>query len=157
MKSQLHEKYFLRWTEEQAALLRVGRLAEADIENILEEIEDMGKEQKVALQSLFRQVQIHLLKLDLSPSTTPRAAWIEEVSEFRDQAETRIEETPSLKHYAEELFSRAWPQARRSAEKSFQAYGEHIEIPADCPYTLEQVMDSDFLPELGNVPLSLCP
>ncbi|PZP57018.1 MAG: DUF29 domain-containing protein, partial [Delftia acidovorans] len=42
MKSQLHEKDFLAWTQEQAALLRAGRLAEADIENILEEIEDMG-------------------------------------------------------------------------------------------------------------------
>ncbi|MEW5889653.1 MAG: DUF29 domain-containing protein, partial [Pseudomonadota bacterium] len=99
MKSQLHEKDFLAWTQEQAALLRAGRLAEADIENILEEIEDMGKEQKVALQSLFRQILIHLLKLDLSPSTAHRAAWIEEVSEFRAQVETRMEETPSLKHY----------------------------------------------------------
>lgn len=147
MKSPLHEQDFLRWTEEQTMLLRAGRLSETDIENLIEEIEDMGKEQKVALQSLFRQILIHLFKLHLSPSNEPRVAWIEEISEFRAQAETRIEETPSLKHYAEELFLRAWPQAWRSAEKSFQAYGEHVDIPAECPYTLEQVMDSDFLPK----------
>lgn len=146
MKSRLHEQDFLRWTEEQAALLRAGRLAEADIDNIVEEIEDMGKEQKVALQSLFRQILIHLLKLDLSPATAPRAAWTEELSEFRAQVETRIEETPSLKHYAPELFARAWPQARRSAGKTFEAYGERVAPPADCPYTLEQAMDDDFVP-----------
>lgn len=146
MRSQTHETDFLRWTEEQAALLRAGRLAEADIENILEEIEDMGKEQKVALQSLFRQILIHLLKLDFSPAPAPRAAWIEEVFEFRAQAETRIEETPSLKHYAGDLFARAWPQARRGAANAFEAHGERVEIPADCPYTLAQVLDTNFLP-----------
>ncbi len=146
MSARTHDTDFLLWTEEQAALLRAGRLAEADIENILEEIEDMGKEQKVALQSLFRQILLHLLKLDFSPATAPRAAWVEEVSEFRDQAETRIEETPSLKHYAAELFLRAWSQARRSAEKAFEAHGERVEIPVDCPYTLSQVLDNNFLP-----------
>lgn len=146
MKSQLYDMDFLRWTEEQAALLRAGRLDEADIENILEEIEDMGKEQKVALQSLFRQILIHLLKLDLSSATAPRAAWIEELSEFRAQAETRFEETPSLKHYAGDLFVRAWPQARRSAAKAFEAYGERIDIQAECPYTIDQVVNSNFIP-----------
>lgn len=150
MKSQLYEQDFLRWTEKQAALLRAGRFSESDLENLIAEIEDMGKEQKVALQSLFRQIIIHLLKLDLSPTVQPCAAWIEEVSEFRAQAETRIEETPSLKHYAEELFLRAWPQARRSVEKAFQAYGERVNVPVECPYTLKQVMDSDFLPQLND-------
>ncbi len=146
MKSPLYEKDFLRWTEKQAALLRAGRWAETDIEHLAEEIEALGKEQKVALQSLFRQILIHLLKLDASPAVEPRAAWIEEVSEFRAQVESRLDETPSLKHYAEHLFQRAWPQARRHAQKSFQAYGEPVGIPGECPYTLEQALDSDFLP-----------
>jgi hypothetical protein len=147
MRSMLHETDFLRWTEEQAALLRAGRFADADIQNILEEIEDMGKEQKVALQSLFRQILIHLLKLHCSPSSAPRAAWIEEISEYRAQAETRLEETPSLRHHAPVLFARAWPQARRGAEKAFEAHGEPVTLPVECPYTLAQVMDGDFIPE----------
>jgi hypothetical protein len=147
MRSMLHETDFLRWTEEQAALLRAGRLAEADIRNILEEIEDMGKEQKVALQSLFRQILVHLLKLRFSSSPAPRASWVEEISEFRAQAETRLEETPSLSHHAPLLFARAWPQARRGAQKAFEAHGERVALPSDCPYTLEQMMDGDFIPE----------
>ena len=146
MQTHSHESDFLRWIEEQAALLRSGRFDEADIGNILEEIESMGKEQKVALQSLFRQIMIHLLKLEFSTATAPRIGWIEEISEFRDQAESRIEETPSLKHHAECLFSRAWMQARRSAAKFLQAYGEQIDIPTECPYSFEEVMDNDYLP-----------
>lgn len=147
MKSPTYEQDFLRWTEEQVALFRSGKLSELDLDNIFEELEDMGKEQKVALQSLLRNIIIHLLKLDLSPSTDPRPAWVEEITEFRDQAQTRIEETPSLKHYADGLFIKAWPQAKRAAEKSFEAYHENVSVPDENPYSLDQVLNHDYLPE----------
>ena len=83
---------------------------------------------------------------DFSPSREPRATWIEEVLEFRAQAENRLDDTPSLKHYADDLFQKAWPQARKIAQKSFEIHGEEVQVPPECPYTLEQVLDSDFLP-----------
>ena len=43
MKSPLYEKDFLRWTEQQAAVLRAGKLTDIDAESLLEELEDMGK------------------------------------------------------------------------------------------------------------------
>jgi len=147
MNSSLYEQDFLRWTEQQAALLRAGRLADLDIEHLREEIEDMGKEQKLALQSLLRMILVHLLKLEFSPAHDPRNKWIEEVLEFRAQAENRLEDTPSLRYYADELFAKAWPQARKIAQKSFEIYGEDVQAPVECPYTLEQVLDSDFLPD----------
>jgi hypothetical protein len=150
MNLSLYEQDFLRWTEQQAALLRAGRLADLDIEHIREEIEDMGKEQKLALQSLLRMILVHLLKLEFSPAHDPRNKWIEEVLEFRAQAENRLEDTPSLRHYADELFAKAWPQARKIAQKSFEIYGENVQAPVECPYTLEQVLDSDFLPDRGR-------
>ena len=151
MNSQTYQQDFLRWAEEQSALFRSGNIADMDFENILGEIEDMGKEQKVALQSLFRNIIVHLLKLELSPAIDPRPKWIEEVIEFRDQAQTRIDATPSLKHYSDELFNKAWEQARRAAGKSFEAYGEKVLIPAECPYLLEQVLNSDYFPENAKI------
>lgn len=146
MTSQTYDTDPLRWSEEQAALLRAGRLQALDYEHILEELEDMGREQKLALQSLLRQILIHLLKLELSPASDPRGKWVDELVEFRAQAQTRLEDTPSLAHYADDLFRRAWQQGRRGAEKSFQAYGEQVEIPEQCPYSLEQCLDLDFIP-----------
>ena len=145
-----YEKDVVAWAQEQAQLLRSGQLSALDIEHIAEEIEDVGKEQKVALQSHFRQILIHLLKLNYSPAQDPRDGWIEEIFEFRAQAESRIEDVPSLKHYADELFARAWPQARRAAVNALERYRESAEIPDECPYTIDQVMDSDFLPEQGE-------
>ena len=146
MQSRIYETDLLRWTEEQAALLRAGRFGELDVEHLLEELEDMGKEQKVALQSLFRQILIHLLKLRLSPATAPRGKWVDELVEFRAQAQTRLEETPSLQHYADGLFAKAWQQARRGAIKSFDAYGEAVEVPVDCPFSMQQCLDGDYVP-----------
>ena len=151
MNSQTYQQDFLRWAEEQSALFRSGNIADMDFENILGEIEDMGKEQKVALQSLFRNIIVHLLKIELSPAIDSRPKWIEEVIEFRDQAQTRIDATPSLKHYSDELFNKAWEQARRAAGKSFEVYGEEVLIPAECPYLLEQVLNSDYFPENAKI------
>jgi hypothetical protein len=150
MTSQAYDADLLRWSEEQAALLRAGRLAELDYEHILEELEDIGREQELALQSLFRRSLMHLLKLALSPATDPRGKWVDELVEFRAQAQTRLEDTPSLAHYADALFDKAWQQARRGAVKSFQAYGEHVAVPAECPYSLEQCLDLDFVPAGGG-------
>lgn len=41
-----YDRDFYAWAMEQAALLRAGRISEADIENIAEEIESMGRGEK---------------------------------------------------------------------------------------------------------------
>ena len=43
VKSPLYDLDFFAWSLEQAELLRAGKLAEADIEHIAEEIDSMVK------------------------------------------------------------------------------------------------------------------
>ena len=116
MIAATYETDFLRWTQEQSALLRAGRWADLDREHIAEELDDMGREQQLALQSLLRQILLHLLKLEYSPARAPRTQWAEEIIEFRDQAQARIDATPSLKHHAPDLYEKAWLQARGAAD-----------------------------------------
>ena len=67
MKNQhLHDQDFYAWANEQAALLRAGRLSEADIEHIAEEIESMGKTEKRELVSRLTILLLHLLKCNSS-------------------------------------------------------------------------------------------
>lgn len=146
MESPTHEKDFLLWTEQQAAVLRAGNLSELDLEGVLEEIEDMGNAEKHALRSLISNILSHLLKMEFSSAIDPMVGWREEIAEFRAQTEARLEDTPSLGHYAESLFQKAWPQARKVVEQSFKTHGEQVTIPMDCPYTLQQVLDFDFYP-----------
>ena len=48
-----YEQDFYGWTQEQASLLKAGRLNELDIDNLIEEIETMGRSEKRALESSF--------------------------------------------------------------------------------------------------------
>jgi len=149
MATNIYDADFLRWTQEQSALLRAGKWAELDQEHIAEELEEMGKEQKLALQSLLRQILVHLINLEYSPAKVPRDKWIEEIIEFRDQAQARIDATPSLKHHAPELFEKAWQLARRAAVKTFELHHERVSVPERCPYLIAQVLDPDYFPGLG--------
>ena len=62
VKSTLYDRDFFAWSNEQAALLRAGKLGEADIGHIAEEIESMGKTEKRELISRLTILLLHLLK-----------------------------------------------------------------------------------------------
>ena len=63
-----YEDDLAAWAENNAALLRQGRLAEIDIDNIAEELEDLGKSERRALASHLRDLILHLLKWEFQPS-----------------------------------------------------------------------------------------
>jgi hypothetical protein len=63
-----YEKDFYAWANEQAALLRSGKLAEADIEHIAEEIESMGRTEKRELVARLTVLLLHLLKWRYQPN-----------------------------------------------------------------------------------------
>ncbi len=47
--SSLYERDYYAWANEQASLLRAGKLTEADVANIIEEIESMGRSERSEL------------------------------------------------------------------------------------------------------------
>jgi hypothetical protein len=61
MDNTLYEQDFYAWANEQARLLRAGRLTDADIEHIAEEIESLGKTEKRELASRLKVLLTHLL------------------------------------------------------------------------------------------------
>jgi hypothetical protein len=58
----LYDVDFFAWANEQAALLRSGRVSDADVLNIAEEIESTGKSENKELVSRLTVLLLHLLK-----------------------------------------------------------------------------------------------
>lgn len=148
----VYEQDFYRWTQQQADALR--RAAELrvnlpiDWELVAEEIESMGSEQAFALESALTRALEHLLKLEFSPATTPRAGWHDEVLNHRLEVEKRLRRNPGLKSQLPALFAEAWTDARRLAVRKLARDGlVDADLPAACPYTLDQVRDSDWWPD----------
>ena len=58
---------FVEWTVRNAELLRRGRFDEVDLHHVIEEIEDLGKNWHLALDSHTYQLIAHLLKWEHQP------------------------------------------------------------------------------------------
>ena len=146
----LYDRDFYAWTQQQVGLMKAGRLRDVDLEHLIEEVEDMGGEQKRAVRSHLRHLVTHLLKLGCSPAEAPRRGWRDEVRNARGEIEDRLVGSPSLRSHLDDLLAAVWPRARRLAAGQMADYGEHPDVPADCPFTLAQVLDDDYWPDRAD-------
>jgi Domain of unknown function DUF29 len=138
------EDDFYAWCFEQAELLRQKRFSEADLPNVIEELESMGREQRSALKSSYRILIVHLLKWQFQPSRRARS-WELTIVRERNNIADREEDNRTLRNEAasivDEVYRRAARQAARETKVPIATF------PADCPYTLDQLRDPDWMPE----------
>ena len=139
-----YETDFYAWANEQAALLRAGKLAEADIAHIAEELESMGKTEKRELISRLSVLLMHLLKWRYQPALRCRS-WRLTIKGERNQVSDHLEDNPSLKSRLGEAMSKAYDFAVIDAAKETAI--DEDGFPARCPWTFEQATDPDFWPE----------
>jgi uncharacterized protein DUF29 len=142
--SATYETDFYAWANEQAALLRAGKLSEADIAHIAEEIESMGKTEKRELVNRLEVLLMHLLKWKYQPNLRGRS-WRLTIKAQRNQTADHIRDNPSLKAKLPEIMANAYRDARLMAAKETPI--DEDEFPDACPWTFEQAMDADFWPE----------
>jgi hypothetical protein len=135
---------YFAWTQEQAALLRANRFSQVDTENIAEELEDLGRSQKREIRSRLVAVLVHLLKWRYQPGRRT-GSWKATLVEQRAELATDFEESPSLRSFPREILSKQYEIARLRASGETKLALKVF--PEECPFTVEQVLDRDFLPE----------
>jgi hypothetical protein len=105
--SELYDRDFVRWTEDQAAALRRAKTAGANLpldwENLAEEIESLGKSQRRELGSQIRRILRHLFKLEASPVSDPRAGWHATIYDARAEIAGVLRDSPSLRREIDTL------------------------------------------------------
>jgi hypothetical protein len=127
----------LAWAEEQAALLRrraAGELVNdsaLDWPNIAEEIESVGRSERLALRSHIGTVLEHLIKLQASPATEPRNGWKASVLHARRQIRRRLEDSPSLRREVATIIADEIPGVRQDVSATLAIYGEQPVVPID--------------------------
>jgi hypothetical protein len=142
----LYDTDFYLWTQEQAALLEAQRFDALDIANLVEEITSLGVSDRRALGSHLKQLTLHLLKWQYQPSGRQTGhSWRSSIYNARDDIETLLEDSPSLRREVAPLLSRWYPAARRLA--SDQTSLPLATFPPACPWPPDQVLDADFWPE----------
>jgi hypothetical protein len=142
-RQSLYERDFYLWLEQQAARLREGRLDQLDVANLLEEIEDMGRSEKRAVEGNLVVLLTHLLKYRFRPGQRS-SSWLGSIVEHRRRLRKLLKESPSLLPVARRMFSECYAD---SCEQAAAESGLSPEtFPTEPPFTLEQVLDRKYLP-----------
>ncbi len=141
MTSNLYETDYNQWIQETVQKLRNRNFNDVDWDNLIEEIESMGKNDKRALLSLLTRLLEHLLKLSYWESEKQRSGnhWAAEIVNFRSQIQTRLEDSPSLRSQLKEMYAKVYPVAIKSVSKLFS-------LPEDANISLSQAHDEDWFP-----------
>jgi len=142
--ARLYETDFYAWIQNQVGVLRARNFASLDLDNLIEEIEDMGKRQKQELRSRLSVLLAHLLKWQYQPKLQGNS-WASTIKVQRFEIKVHIDDNPSLKHYLDETISKAWQGAVIMAETETGI--DQSTFPVRCPWTFEQIMNPDFWPE----------
>jgi hypothetical protein len=143
----LYDQDFYAWANEQAALLRAGNLSAADIENIAEEIESMGRTEKRELVNRLTGLLLHLLKWQYQP-LLQGPSWQVTIRTQRFDITDHLADNPSLKSSVAEAMARAYRKA--ISEAGLETGLPERNFPTACPWPFDQIMDPAFWP--GEAP-----
>jgi hypothetical protein len=137
---------FYAWTQEQADLLRQGRLEELDLVNLIEELETLGRSEFEAFESAIHRLTQHLLKWQYQPERREFSrSWLLTISEQRRRIIKKLRQNPSFKTRLAEAITEGYQDGRESA--AIEADKPLDLFPEQCPYTWEQMIDKDWLPD----------
>jgi hypothetical protein len=142
--SAAYDEDFFAWTQEQARLLREGDVAGIDLENLAEEIESVGKSDRREIRNRLVVLLAHLFKWQFRP-TGRSNNWSGTVREQRRRISLVIEDSPNLRTVVAENLDDAYGKARLDAADE-TALALTL-FPETSPYTPEQILSEDFLPE----------
>lgn len=138
-----YETDFYLWTQQQADLLRQGALSALDVEHLIEEIDDIGRSQKNALQSYLFNVIMHLLKWRYQPQRRG-ASWQQSIDNGRNSIERLLENNSSLVRQLPTLVGVEYPRSHRQASRETGL--PLTTFPEECPFTVEQIT-GDYWPD----------
>lgn len=141
--TQVYDNDVVAWAQEQAQLLRSGQWLKLDVEHLAEEIEDVGKSEKRALIHRLAVLVEHLYKWQAQPERRGHS-WLTTIRLQRLQVQRLLAKMPSLSAMLadNDVWTGVWDDAVLLLVKETAL----TDIPARCPWTLQQVLTPDWLP-----------
>jgi len=137
--NQLYKDDFHLWIEEVKTAIQNRDIEAMDWDNLLDEIDDMGKSEKRSLESYLELLIAHILKLKYWELEKKRnyKHWKVEVRNFRNRILRLLKRSPSLEKYLQEIY----PEI---LEETIDTWQIEFDIPQDTSVTLEEIMREDY-------------
>ena len=107
---RLYGSDYYGWTQDQADALRRRSVNEIDWDNLLEEIEGLGRAEESELTNRLVVLVGHLLKWRMQPTKRTRS-WVLTIREQRRRIKRLLDRNPSLKPNLDRIYGEAYPSA----------------------------------------------
>lgn len=138
-----YERDFYAWSQEQATLLRAQQFTQLDIDNLVEEIESMGRSERRQLLSRLEILLMHLLKWQYQPELRGRS-WELTIAEQRRRIAKLLRANLSLRAELPDLLPEAYDDATFSAMRETGL--PQATFPVVCPWGVGAVLGDGWLP-----------
>jgi len=147
----LYETDFAEWAFHTAELLRRGDFQDVDIENLVEEMESLGRSQRTSVQSQMRRLLVHVLKQRIQPERSS-TSWRISIVNARKELMDFIEASPSLRRHLATSLPKIYRDAIDVAleETQLAERAGELDLAEECPYSVAELLEGD-LKMLGGV------
>ncbi|ACK72122.1 protein of unknown function DUF29 [Gloeothece citriformis PCC 7424] len=131
-----------QWLEETLKLLKNRQFEQLDVENLIEELEELGREKKNAVASLLEKIIRHLLMYQYWTAERENNAnhWEAEIYSFKTQLNRLL--TTNLTHYLQDNLEMIYQSSLKYVQKKTKLQN----FPTQNPYSLKDLLDPDYLP-----------
>ena len=120
-----------------------------DIENILEEIDSLGRSNFSQLVSRLEEIAIHLLKLHYSTALECENVWKSSVRGQRFRIARLLQRNPSLKPRLEEALAEGYEDAlNHFTDEKLIHLTMPPHLPGASPFSVEECLADEWWPEM---------
>jgi hypothetical protein len=116
----LYDQDFVAWCEDTAAKLKMRDFENLDFENLIEEIESLGRSDRRELRNRLMVLFAHILKRMYVNSPENFNGWELTIIEQRRQIRDLLEDSPSLKPYLAEILAKVYANALESVRFEYK-------------------------------------
>lgn len=144
--TSLRDRDFHLWTQRQIVHLQQAQWTNLDVDNLVEELADLGRSEQKVLGSYLKVLMMHLLKRQYQSQRRPKS-WKVTITNCRDNIQDCLEDSSSLQRCLQDeaWVAKYYRRARRDAAKETEMPADTV--PATCPYQMTQLVDAQFWPE----------
>ncbi|MDB9421769.1 DUF29 domain-containing protein [Microcystis aeruginosa CS-563/04] len=126
----LYDQDFALWVEKTVKQLKSGDLSQVDLENLIEEVESLGKSQRKAVDNFLTRLLEHLLKRCYVVLPDCYRGWEIEIRNFRNDLKKEFKYSPSLKRFMIEILEECYREALEAVKEDYP----DSNFPDVCPF-----------------------
>ncbi|KAI9129049.1 DUF29 domain-containing protein [Acaryochloris sp. CCMEE 5410] len=134
----LYDQDFYAWTQRQIDLLKTQQWELVDVENLIEEIDSLGKQERRELCNRLGVLLGHLLKWHYQPEARSKS-WAATIQEQRRRIQRHLKENPSLKPYLSEAIGIGYEDGLDLVNRETPL--DPKQLPQSCPFSKAEIFE----------------